>query len=170
VSGFHLSLPERWRAVDIDGEGAQAMLDMLETLDTDWARNTAALFSAETIQQTMKFWAMDSEPAGVGYATLNVTQQAMPFPMVIDDLCAQLQSAYEQLGAEVFAAECGLRINGLDGGRSTTQLTMGLLAIKEYQYSYVRERSLWAVTLGVDETPVGEARVGLCHDRGVVQS
>lgn len=154
VSGFHIDLPERWKAVDVDREGAEAMVDMVETFDSEWARSIG--FSAETVEQQLKLFAMDSEPAGTGYATLSVTQQSMPFPFVIDHLCAQLQSVYEKLGAEVLAAECGLRINGLDAGRFTIRLAEGPLAVKEYQYFYVQGRSEWAVTLGVDETAWAE--------------
>jgi hypothetical protein len=151
VSGFHIALPERWRAVDIDQEGVEAIFDLLETLYTEWARNYAAMFSPEAVLQVTEFWAIDSEPAGVGYATVNVTKQSMPFPVPVDDLCAQAESAYQQMGFEVLAVECGLKINGLDAGRSTIRLMMGPVAFKEYQYFYVRERSMWAVTLGVDE-------------------
>jgi hypothetical protein len=142
--------------VDIDLEGVEAIFAILETLDTEWARNTTAMFSAEDMQQGMKFWAMDSEPAGVGYATVNVIRQSLPFPVPLDDLCAQLESAYQQMGFEVLAVECGLKINGLDAGRSTVRLTMGPVSFKEYQYFYVQERSMWAVTLGVDETEWAE--------------
>lgn len=156
VSGSHIALPERWTVVDIDQEGAEAIFDILETLDTEWARNYTAMFSAEAVLQVMKFWAIDPEPAGVGYATVNVAKQSMPFPLVIDDLCAQSQSLYEQMGAEVLSIECGLKINGLDAGRSTIRLPIGPLAFKEYQYFYMHERSMWAVTLGTDETEWAE--------------
>ena len=100
VSGFHIALPARWKAVDIDKEGAEAIFDMLETLDTEWARNATAMFSAEAVQQMVKFWAIDSEPAGISYATVSVGQQSMPFPVVIDDLCAQLESIHQQMGSK----------------------------------------------------------------------
>jgi hypothetical protein len=156
LSGSSIALPQRWEAVDVDQEGYEAIFDMLETLDTEWARNVTAMFRAEAIGETVKFWAMDSEPAGVGYATVMVTGESLPFPPVIDDLCTQFQSIYQQMGFELVAVECGLTINGLDAGRSTIRLRMGPLAIKEYQYFYVHGRSLWAVTLAVDETEWSE--------------
>lgn len=142
--------------MDVDQEGFEAIFDMLETLDTEWARSVTATFRAEAIAEMMKFWAMDSAPAGAGYATVNITGQSLPFPAVIDDLCAQFESVYQQMGVEVVAVECGLKINGLDAGRSTIRLPMGALAVKEYQYFYVQGRSLWAVTLAVDETEWSE--------------
>lgn len=142
--------------MDVDQEGFEAIFDMLETLDTEWARSVTATFRAEAIGETMKFWAMDSVPAGAGYAALNITFQSLPYPAVIDDVCAQLESVYEQMGFELIGIECGLKINGLDAGRATIRLPMGALGVKEYQYFYVQGRSVWAVTLAVDETEWSE--------------
>ncbi len=152
VSGFRIALPERWETVDVDQEGIEAIFDMLETLDTEWARNLTATFSAEAVREAIKFWAMDPEPAGTGYASMNVNYQSSALPVEIGDTCAGLESAYEQLGVELIDMQCGLKINGLDAGRSTTRLPAGPLAAKQYQYFYVQGRSLWAVTLAVDET------------------
>lgn len=142
--------------MDVDEEGFEAIFSMLEALDTEWARNVTATFSAEAVRESIKFWAMDSEPAGMGYATVNVTFQSSPLPVAVGDLCAQLESVYEQMGVELVALECGLRINELDAGRSTVRLPMGVLAVKQYQYFYVQGRSLWAVSLAVDETEWSE--------------
>lgn len=156
ASGFHIALPERWEVVDVDREGVEAILSMLETLNTEWARNTTAMLSAEGVQEMTKLWAMDSEPAGVGYATMTITHQSQPFPIRVEDLCAQLESAYQQMGFEVVAVECGLKINELDAGRSIVRLPVGALAVKEYQYWYVQGRSVWVVSMAVDETKWSE--------------
>jgi hypothetical protein len=142
--------------VDVDREGVEAILSMLETLNTEWAHNTTAMLSAEGVQEMTKLWAMDSEPAGVGYATMTITHQSQPFPIRVEDLCAQLESAYQQMGFEVVAVECGLKINELDAGRSIVRLPVGALAVKEYQYWYVQGRSVWVVSMAVDETKWSE--------------
>jgi branched-chain amino acid transport system substrate-binding protein len=141
------------------------------------------------MQEMIEFWAMDSEPAGVGYATMNIVFQSQPFPIKVDDLCAILPSFYEQMGAELVDAECGLEINDLDAARFVTCLRMGPLAVKGYQYAYVREGDVWFLNLAVDETEWSEyepifatiaesfrvdypttARAGACQDAlGCVQ-
>lgn len=152
ASGFHIALPERWESLAIEEEGIEAILNSLEGINTEWARNITLMFSSEAIQEAMKFFAMDSEPAGIGFATVNATYQPLAFPIKVDDLCTIMPSVYEQLGVEMIEAECGLEINELDAARFTSRFQMGALAVKQYQYVYVQENSTWTLTLGVDET------------------
>ena len=152
ASGFHITLPERWEAVDVGKEGIEAILNSLKGINTEWARNITTMVSAEAIQEMMKFWARDSEPAGIGYATINITFQSQPFPTKVHDLCTLMPSAYEQMGVEMVDAECDLEINDLDAARFIIRLRVGALAIKQYQYIYVKNGNIWALTLAVDET------------------
>lgn len=156
ASGFYIALPERWESVDVEKEGIEAIWNLLEGINTEWARNIITMFSAEAMQEMIKFWAMDSEPAGIGYATANITFQPQAFPIEVDDLCILMPSLYEQMGIEMIEAECGLKINGLDAARFMTRLQMGPLAVKQYQYVYVQKGGLWTLTLTVDETEWSE--------------
>ncbi len=157
ASGVHIALPERWKAVDVRGQGVEAIWNSLEGLNTEWAQNVTATYSAKAVQRAMKFWAMDSKPAGIGNATVTITSgESQPFPIELADLCAQMQSLYEQTGFEVLAVECDLEINGLDAARFTLNAKMGSMAIKMYGYLYVQEGKLWVVTLGVDGTAWSE--------------
>lgn len=157
ASGFRIALPQRWNAVDIDKEGFESLWNLLKTLPSDWARNITSMVSAETMRQILKFWAMDSQPAGMGYATANVTSQSQPFSIKIEDLCSQMSSLYKQMGVELMATNCGLKISNLEVARFTVRLRMGTLAVKQYQYVYLQGgRRLWALTLAVDETAWSE--------------
>jgi hypothetical protein len=156
ASGFHIALPERWEVVDVEESGVEAIWNLLEGLNSEWARNTTATISAQAAQEALKFWAMDSEAAGVGYATAAVTLQSQPFDVEIDDFCEQVQSLYEQMGLEVLASECSLEINGLDAARFTVSAEVGPIAAKMYLYLYVRENKAWAVAIGVDSSEWSE--------------
>jgi hypothetical protein len=108
------------------------------------------MLSAEAMRELLQFWAMDPEPAGIGYATLNVASQPQILPMEIDDLCSLLPSVYEQMGVEVVEARCGLEINGLDAARFLISLEMGPFALKEFQYVYLTEDAVWTLTYAAD--------------------
>ena len=152
VSGFHIALPEQWEIIDIDKEGIDTILNLLRGLNNQWAQSTAAMFSSEAMQEMMKLWAMDTKPAGIGYASVNVAFRSMPFVVESDDLCVQMASAYQQVGITLLDSECGLEINGLDVGQFEIQIGIGAFAIKQYQYVYVQGRKMWTLTLAVDET------------------
>ncbi len=149
---FRIALPERWQVVDVGREGIEAILALVKNLNTDWAKNINQMISAEAMQEALRLWAMDTEPAGVGYATANITHQQQPFAMRIGPLLAQLESAYKQFGIEVVSTESGLEINGLEAGRIVLRATVGPFAVKQNQYLYVRGKDLWMLTLAVDET------------------
>ena len=145
--------------MDVEEEGVKAIWSLLEGINTEWAQNLTAMFSFEAfeaMQETVKFWAIDSEPAGIGYALVYISFQPQPFPIKVDDLCTQMPSFYEQMGIEMAEAECGLEINELDAARFTIRLRMGPVGVKEYQYVYVQEGRIWTLNLGVDETEWSE--------------
>ena len=152
VSDFYIALPEQWDVIDIDREGIDAIQNILRGLDTQWAQTTTAMFSSEAMQEMMKLWAMDTKPAGAGYASANVVFQSMPYIVNSDDLCVQMPSAYKQMDITLLDSECGLEINGLDVGRFETRIGIGAFAVKQYQYVYVDGRKMWTLTLGVDAT------------------
>lgn len=152
TSGFHIALPDHWEAMEIGEEGTEAILDLLEGMDTEWARNIAPMFSENAMQGMIKFWAMDSEPAGIGHATVAVAYQTQPVPIPVEVLCAFMPSVSTQMGFEVVDTECGLNINDLDAARFVTSLQMGAVPFKQYLYTYVREGNVWTVSLTVDET------------------
>jgi hypothetical protein len=151
-SGFYLALPQGWETVSVDKEGIEAIQTILKGLNTEWAQNASSMLTTEAVQNALKFWAMDTKPAGIGYAAVNVSFQAMPFTTAIEDICLQMKAAYEQVGVDVLESECGLEINQLPVARYTLRLVVNSFAIKQYQYVYVQGRNMWALTLAVDET------------------
>jgi hypothetical protein len=150
TEGFSLALPEEWETVDVDSGGVDYILNLLESADSDWARNTAQMFSAQAVQKSILFWAMDARPAGAGYANANVTFQSMPSEMSSDDLCTQIPLFYKQIGIELLDTQCNLEINNLESARFTLRLDIGPVDFKQYQYVYVRGRNVWTLALAVD--------------------
>ena len=150
ASGFQISLPQRWEAVDVKREGFEAIWALLEGVNTEWAQTVTTMFSADAVREAVRFWAMNPQPAGIGYASLNIVSQPQVFPMKVGDLCTLMPAVYEQMGIEMLAAECGLEINGMDVARFLVNLEMGVVAIKEYQYVYLPEGALWTLTFAVD--------------------
>jgi hypothetical protein len=132
-------------------EGLEAILALVENLDSEWAQSISGMISAEAMQEALRMWVMDPEPAGVGYATVNISYQQQPFSVRTNMLIIQLEAAYEQMGIEVVSSESGLEINGLDAGRIGIRLMMGPFGIQQYQYLYVLDTDLWIVTMAVDE-------------------
>lgn len=149
---FFIALPEEWETIDVDKEGIEAIMNVLRGLNAEWAQNLINTFSNEAIQEALKFWAKDIQPAGTGYASANVTYQAMPYSISRDDLCIQLPAAYQQMGLDLLDTQCDLEINGLEAASFTNRLSAGVLAIKQVQYIFVNQKDLWSVTLAVDET------------------
>jgi hypothetical protein len=127
-------------------------MDLMNTLDTEWARSISEMFTTEAMRELIKFWAMDTEPAGAGYATANITFQSLGIPFEIDDFCAQMNSVYKQMDIEIIEDLCDLRINDMDTARFTIRLKVGAISIKQFQYVYMKEKKLWALSIGVDET------------------
>jgi hypothetical protein len=152
ASDFHIALPERWQAVNVDEEGFDALWRMMEGVNTEWAQNITALFSSETARELIKFWAMDTEPAGFGYATVNISFQAQFYPIKVEDLCVQMPDYYEQIGIELVEADCHLEINRLDGIRLTTLISVGNIVSKGYQYIFVRGTDMWIITFALEES------------------
>ncbi len=149
---FTLALPERWQVIDVGREGIEAILDLVKNLNADWAQSVTQMLSAEAMQEALRLWAMDTQPAGVGYATANISYQQQPFAMRVEPLLIQLENAYKQFGLQVLSTQAGLEINGLEAGRLAVRVTVGPFAIKQYQYLYAQGKDLWILTLAVDET------------------
>ena len=152
MGNFYLALPETWISVDIDEEGIDAILNILESTNEDWAENFLSMFSSDALAEYLKFWAMDSQPAGMGYANLVVTYQTMPFAIPIADYCDQLPATYSQLGIELLDARCDLKINGLDSARVSLRLSVGALTVKQSQYIFLKGRKAWSMACSADET------------------
>jgi hypothetical protein len=151
VGGFYLALPGDWEAVDVDKEGIQMILDLLEQLDPAWAENTAETLSAEEMEKLLKFWAIDPRLSGMGYASVTVIHQPLPLPIRIEDMCEQMDLVYSQMEVEILDRSCTLKINGLSAARYTMRLDMGIGAVKQSQYIYVQGRNMWSLTVSVDE-------------------
>ena len=67
--------------------------------------------NAEQMQEMGKMFAMDSQPAGTGYATAVVMMQTLPYAVSADMMCAIMPAAYADMGILFKESECGLEIN-----------------------------------------------------------
>lgn len=152
VSGFSIGLPGEWETVDVDKEGIDMIFEMLQYLETEWAQTTADMFSSEEMEEMLKFWAMDMDPAGLGYATINVMYQSLPFPIRVTDMCAEMPSAYIQMGIELLDMDCDVEINDTPAARFMTILRSDFGSVQQYQYLIMRGRNMWSTTLSVDAT------------------
>jgi len=152
ISGFHIALPEQWEAIDIDIEGVDAILNLLSGFDTQWAQSMTEMVSSEDLLEMMELWAMDTNPAGMGYANATVNFQSLPTIVESDDLCVEMPSAFQQMGVILVDSECGLEINDLDAGRFEILIEIEDDEIKQYQYFYMDGRKMWILALGVDGT------------------
>lgn len=152
AADFQLGLPGRWEAVDVDQEGVDAIWDLLAGINTEWAESVTSLFSSEAMREAIKFWALDTEPAGSGYASLNIIPQTQAYAIPIEDLCSQIPAAYQQLQIDMIESDCSLKINGLEAARFMTGLNMGELGVRQYQYIFVRGVRVWTLTFSVDST------------------
>lgn len=149
--GFALALPGSWDVVEVDREGIDVILEALASMGTEWAEGVAASISAEQMEEALRLWAMDSELAGLGYATLNLQRQQTPISLPVSLFLDQMEATYEQLGVEVVSVEPGMRVNDLEAGRICVRMTQGMLVVKMYQYVFVQGHDLWALSMGVDE-------------------
>lgn len=145
-----IALPDRWVAIDMTQGGWEAVWGTLEGMDTAWADTARAMMSTEAMQQSTRLWATDPEPAGAGNAFLMIMDQPLPFPLTIDAICSQLDSAYEQVSLEVVDSACGLQMGGLPAARYVLHLQMGALAVQEVQYVILQPNTMWVLTFGVD--------------------
>jgi hypothetical protein len=152
TESFALTLPEEWEAIDLEKDTIEALLELLKSLDVEWARNVIRVVSDEAFQERLKFWAMDTKPAGAGYASANVTYESSPFAVRIGDLCVTIPSVYRRIGFEVLDKQCGLKVNQLDVARFTIEAQLGPFTTTQYQYFYVQGRNVWILTLSVDST------------------
>lgn len=160
TSGFYIALPESWSVVELEEEGVEAIWQLMEGIESEWAQNITSLFSSELVAETIKFWAMSDEPAGAGYPNVNVSFQSQVIPIDTSELCDLLPSVYDQMGLMVVASECNLTINAIESARFVIRMEMGPLSIQQVQYLFVEGGRFWSVTLGVDET-VWDAYVSL---------
>jgi hypothetical protein len=150
VSGFYLALPEKWKFVDVDQEGVESILNMIKGLNSVWTQDIVRTVSPKSVQDMMKFWAMDAEPAGIGYATVTVLFTTTPLTGSSQDVCAEIPSSYKQMDVEVLDTQCSLEINNLDVIRLKAR--SGPIASMSYQYFYIQGRKSWILSLSVEET------------------
>jgi hypothetical protein len=76
----------------------------------------------------------------------------MPIALPLKIWCGQMGPTYEQMGVELLESSCDLEINQLEAARLISRSTMGKSSIKQYQYFYMSGKSLWILTLTMNET------------------
>jgi basic membrane protein A len=156
MSGFYVALPDQWEVINVEVEGVEAILDLLSAVDEEWAQASAGMFTAEGMSEMIRLWALDPEPAGIGYASVNIVQETNPFPISLEDLCTQMPALYEMMDLEVLQTECDLEINNQEAARFTLRLNLGIFSIIEYMYVIVNENDLWMMTFAIGENESAE--------------
>jgi len=141
-----ISLPDDWITIDMDKEGMDAIMTLLEDVDPDLAANISAMVSAEEMQEMGEFWAMDE----TGLATANLMVQTLPYNVGTDIFCEMMPEAYKEMGMVVSESQCGLTINQLDSAWFLVEIRVGTVSMKQYQYMYIRESDMWILTLGTE--------------------
>jgi hypothetical protein len=156
MSGFYITLPTRWEVIDIDKEGADALWEMIEGLEADWAEAARAMYSSEELLEAFDLWAIDSEPAGPGYAVATVLSQELPYSVEAADLCMMMPATYDQMGIEVVDSDCSQVINGINVARFVVRLEVEGMAMKQVQYCFLSGTDMWVMSMGVPETEWSE--------------
>lgn len=156
LEDFSLAMPFRWEVIDVQEEGIVAILDLLSVIDEQWAQTSADLLSVEMMGDMIKLWALDPEPAGIGYASLNLVHQTNPVPVPLEDMCIQMPLVYEMMEIEVLDTDCDLVINDQPAARFTIRLNTDLLSIIEYIYLMVNGTDFWILTFAVGENEAAD--------------
>jgi len=133
------------------GEGFQAILDTLATLQTEWAQNASQMFSAKGIAEIIQLWAMGVKPAGTGNPTIDVTLQSRPILVNPQDYCTIMPTGYQQMEVELLETRCDLYIHTLPAARFEARISVGSVPFRQDQYLNAGGRELCTVTLAVDE-------------------
>jgi hypothetical protein len=152
TSGFHITLPAQWEVVDINQEGVEALWEVIEGLETEWAEAAQAMYSSEAMLEAFDLWAIDSAPTNFGFAVAAVMSQEFPYPIAAKDLCTLMPSTYEQMGIEMVDSDCSLEINGINTARFIVRIEVEGMVMKQVQYCYLSGTDMWVLTMGVVET------------------
>jgi hypothetical protein len=137
LSGFHIALPDHWT-------------NILQKFNTPWSRYITSTLTTEEAQELLKFWAMDTQPTRVAYATISVLAQTLPITIKSSQLCCQFPSSYKQMGITLIDRHCGIEINGLDAAWFQVQKNKHDFTVNEYQFIFIKEQNIWAMTMSVD--------------------
>jgi hypothetical protein len=151
AEGFQLKLPGQWAAVDAAKDGVNAILEKVQGLDSQWVQEVTAMVTTDGIRDIMRFWAMDTQQAGRSYATANITYQAIPSSVTLEEVCTQVESTYENMDVSFVNNVEKFNIQGLDAARFELKNSSGSSATHEYQYYFLRDGSCWLLTLAVDD-------------------
>ena len=157
VDGFSIALPEGWEAVDIGEEGLASVLTLVEGLDGPLGETILEMLSSSgdmaSIGMTgaLKFVARDASPEASGNAMAAVLNQSLPFPMGGSMLCMFLPTILEKAGLVVVDSQCGLELNGMEGGMFETQVNFGETPYRQQLYYYMDGGEVWILLSGVEE-------------------
>ena len=147
---FSIAFPESWEAVDIDQEGFEAMMAMVNEYDPTLAESPVFQFTEDDMEAPV-FFAMDTNLVGMGHANVSIMYEYFPIPFLISDLCAELETVYSQVGLEVIETNCNFMVNNLKSARFTVRLIAGSISMKQYQYLFLKGRHIWVVTMAVED-------------------
>lgn len=150
TADFSLSLPGDWQAVDVTKDGTKEILNLLGSLDDDWAKSIVEMVSLEEATEALKLWAMGPEQAGIGHPSANVTYTLLPGLYSANDVAYQSKDMYQEMGIKTLAVTSDLNINGFDTARLTIQISSSSFTIQQYQYIYIQNTQAWILSLAVD--------------------
>jgi len=156
LDGFNISLPEEWKAVDIDKEGLAGILTLVEGLDNPLGKIIQDMISSGEMASmgmdgSIKFFARDPGTEASGNAMAAVINQSLPFPMGSSTLCMFLPAIFEKASLEVIDSRCGLEVNGVQGGMFETKAKFGETSYRQYLYFYLDGTDVWILLSGVEE-------------------
>ena len=157
MEGFSISLPEEWKAADISQEGMAGVLKLIEGLDSPLTEEILeTLLSGEIASMGMdgsiKFFARDASPEASGNAMVSVLKQSLPLPVGGSVLCMFLPAILEKAGLEVVNSQCGLELNGMQGGMFETRVILRETPYRQQLYYYMDGSEVWILLSGVGET------------------
>ncbi len=156
MGGFAISLPTQWKVIDIDREGVEALWEMIEELDDEWAEFTRAMYSSDAMLEAFDMFAIDSQLAGLGFAVATILSQELPMPIAAEDLCMMMPDTYEQMGIDLVDSDCSHKVNGIATARFIIQIEVEGMVMKQVQYCYLSGTDMWVLSMGVDLTEWSE--------------
>ena len=142
---FYVALPDSWQVVDVYILGYEGIYQVLEEMDSDWARVEIGKMEAmEADPQVMPpaMWAVDLNPASIGHASMTV-QSIGGLGGDMDETCLLYQSTFELNDIELLDYECGTKINDLDGGWFIHYWDDPQGTMQNLQYLYSNPRDFW---------------------------
>lgn len=147
TDNISIMLPEDWISIDLDKEGVDAILTILEEVDPALAENITSTITSDEMQEMGEFWAIDSK----GLASANLMMQVLTDYLDSSLVCMMMPGAYREMGLTVNDSRCNFSINQMDVSQFEVEMNVGPLTMAQYQYIYMDNLNMWVLTLSVEK-------------------